>query len=137
MNIWDGDGSREFLDSLGLSHHTVGDLGPIYGFQWRHFGAEYVDAYTDYTGQGVDQLADIIQNYVQTLTIAGWSSPLGIRETYTVWFCRLVICLPSFMSRIQRRGGQQRERKRERSRMVRKINQRAISTASYINDPAI
>ncbi|KAI1631169.1 thymidylate synthase/dCMP hydroxymethylase domain-containing protein [Biscogniauxia mediterranea] len=60
VKIWDGNGSREFLDSVGLSHRAVGDLGPVYGFQWRHFGAEYVDATTDYTGQGVDQLAEII-----------------------------------------------------------------------------
>ena len=31
-----------------------------YGFQWRHFGAKYVDCHTDYTGQGFDQLADVI-----------------------------------------------------------------------------
>jgi thymidylate synthase len=60
VKIWDGNGSREFLDKVGLSHREVGDLGPVYGFQWRHFGAEYVDAKTDYTGQGVDQLADVI-----------------------------------------------------------------------------
>ena len=35
-------------------------LGPVYGFQWRHFGAEYVDTKTDYTGQGIDQLMDVI-----------------------------------------------------------------------------
>lgn len=60
IKIWDGNGSREFLDSVGLSHREVGDLGPVYGFQWRHFGAEYVDAQTDYTGKGVDQLAEVI-----------------------------------------------------------------------------
>ena len=38
-----------------------GDLGPVYGFQWRHFGAEYVDMHTDYSGQGVDQLAEVIR----------------------------------------------------------------------------
>lgn len=60
IHIWDGNGSREFLDSRGLSHREVGDLGPVYGFQWRHFGAKYQDMHTNYTGQGVDQLAECI-----------------------------------------------------------------------------
>jgi len=58
--IWEGNSSREFLDSVGLSHREVGDLGPVYGFQWRHFGAEYSDMHADYSGQGVDQLAEVI-----------------------------------------------------------------------------
>ncbi|KAJ1666411.1 Thymidylate synthase [Coemansia sp. RSA 1813] len=61
VHIWDGNGSREFLDSRGLSHRREGDLGPVYGFQWRHFGAEYFNADTDYSGKGVDQLATVIQ----------------------------------------------------------------------------
>jgi len=32
----------------------------VYGFQWRHFGAEYRGTKADYTGQGVDQLAAVI-----------------------------------------------------------------------------
>ncbi|MFZ2190065.1 MAG: thymidylate synthase [Candidatus Magasanikiibacteriota bacterium] len=36
------------------------DLGPIYGFQWRHFGAEYRGLDVDYSGQGVDQLKKLI-----------------------------------------------------------------------------
>ncbi|MBI3290751.1 thymidylate synthase [Candidatus Falkowbacteria bacterium] len=35
------------------------DLGPIYGFQWRHFNAKYQNYDTDYTGQGVDQLKNV------------------------------------------------------------------------------
>ena len=60
IHIWDGNGSREFLDQRGLAHREVGDLGPVYGFQWRHFGAKYIDMHSDYTNQGVDQLADCI-----------------------------------------------------------------------------
>merc|ERR1712194_142 len=61
IKIWDGNGSREFLDKRGLSHREEMDLGPVYGFQWRHFGAKYVDMHTDYTGKGVDQLAECIR----------------------------------------------------------------------------
>ena len=30
IHIWDGNGSREFLDSRGLQHREEGDLGPVY-----------------------------------------------------------------------------------------------------------
>lgn len=36
------------------------DLGPIYGFQWRHFNADYDSFNTDYAGQGIDQLKQIV-----------------------------------------------------------------------------
>lgn len=37
------------------------DLGPIYGFQWRHFNAEYKGYTADYTGKGIDQLKNLIE----------------------------------------------------------------------------
>jgi thymidylate synthase len=78
IKIWDGNGSREYLDKVGLSHREVGDLGPVYGFQWRHFGAEYVDAKTDYTGKGVDQLAEVIHKlktnpYDRRIILSAWN----------------------------------------------------------------
>jgi dihydrofolate reductase/thymidylate synthase len=60
VHIWDANGSRDFLDARGFTDRAVGDLGPVYGYQWRHFGAPYKDMDTDYTGQGIDQLADVI-----------------------------------------------------------------------------
>lgn len=42
------------------------DLGPIYGWQWRHFGAKYIDYKTDYTGQGVDQLKRLVNDLKTT-----------------------------------------------------------------------
>jgi thymidylate synthase len=36
------------------------DLGAIYGFQWRHFNANYENYGTDYSGKGVDQLKNLI-----------------------------------------------------------------------------
>ncbi|KAH8112437.1 thymidylate synthase [Phellopilus nigrolimitatus] len=61
VKIWDGNGSKEFLEKRGLTGRREGDLGPVYGFQWRHFGATYVDCDTDYSGQGVDQLKEVIR----------------------------------------------------------------------------
>ena len=60
VNIWNANASREFLDSRGLSHLKEGDLGPVYGHQWRYFNADYVDCDTSYEGKGVDQLQNII-----------------------------------------------------------------------------
>lgn len=37
------------------------DLGPIYGFQWRHFNAPYTNYDSDYNGKGIDQLKKIVE----------------------------------------------------------------------------
>ncbi|KAI0788904.1 thymidylate synthase/dCMP hydroxymethylase domain-containing protein [Abortiporus biennis] len=68
VKIWDGNGSKEFLEKRGLGHRREGDLGPVYGFQWRHFGAKYEDCEKDYTGQGVDQLKECIQKIKENPT---------------------------------------------------------------------
>jgi thymidylate synthase len=60
VHIWDANGSREFLDSRGLQNNNEDDLGPIYGFQWRHFNADYVSCDTDYSNKGIDQLQEVI-----------------------------------------------------------------------------
>lgn len=80
VRIWEGNGSREYLDKLGLTDRRVGDLGPIYGFQWRHFGAKYKTCDDDYSGQGVDQLKDVIWKlknnpYDRRIIMSAWNPP--------------------------------------------------------------
>lgn len=77
IKIWDGNASREFLDSIGLKDREEWDLGPVYGFQWRHFGAEYGTMHDDYSGQGVDQLAEVIKQ-IKT-------QPTSRRIVMTAW----------------------------------------------------
>lgn len=68
VNIWNGNSSREYLDSIGLNERCEDDLGPVYGFQWRHFNAEYNTCDSDYSGKGIDQLNDIIKQLKNPLT---------------------------------------------------------------------
>ena len=51
VHIWSDNGTREFLDSRGLYNREEGDLGPIYGHQWRSFNAKYKTCHEDYSGQ--------------------------------------------------------------------------------------
>jgi thymidylate synthase len=86
VHIWDANSTRDFLDSAGLPHLKEDDLGPVYGHQWRHFNAPYVDCETDYTGQGVDQLANVIaalkdpaQRSSRRIVMSAWN-PQQLKE---------------------------------------------------------
>lgn len=78
VKIWDGNGSKEFLTSLGFPDREEGDLGPVYGFQWRHWGANYKDKNTNYEGKGIDQIQKLIDTiktnpHDRRLIISGWN----------------------------------------------------------------
>jgi len=86
VKIWNDNASREFLDSRGLQRLEEDDLGPVYGHQWRHFGAEYSDCNADYTGKGVDQLANVIralkdpkERNSRRLVVSAWN-PMQLDE---------------------------------------------------------
>lgn len=86
VHIWDGNGSRDFLDRRGLTNLEEDDLGPVYGHQWRHFNAQYINSDTDYTNKGVDQLLYIInclkdpkERYSRRLVMSAWN-PCQLEE---------------------------------------------------------
>lgn len=80
VKIWNGNSSRDYLDSIGLTEREENDLGPVYGFQWRFFNAYYETCKHDYSGKGIDQLNEIIENlkhpenrYSRRLILTAWN----------------------------------------------------------------
>ena len=84
VKIWNGNATREFLDSRGLHYLKEDDLGPVYGHQWRYWNAKYDKDFgcmKSYEGQGIDQLENII-NDINESKITGESSR---RLIMTAW----------------------------------------------------
>lgn len=77
VRIWDGNTTREFLDQRGLTDLPEGDIGAGYGFQWRHFGAEYNTCNDDYESQGIDQIEAVITSLRE--------DPMGRRHIVSAW----------------------------------------------------
>ena len=78
VNIWNMNAEEYFNRSM----KRMGDLGPIYGFQWRHFGAEYTHCDDNY--KGVDQLKYIIDEInnnpnSRRLILSSWN-PSDLQE---------------------------------------------------------
>jgi len=83
VHIWDGNSSREFLDSRGLHANPEGILGPIYGRQWRNFNAPYdnqtgkvlsdIDSGIDQLQQIIDALKDPLQRSSRRLVMTAWN----------------------------------------------------------------
>lgn len=85
VSIWKENSSRKTLNSLGLGERKTGDCGPIYGFNFRHFGAKYVDCETDYTNSGYDQVSEVLrmlkeEPYSRRIMINLWN-PLTLNES--------------------------------------------------------
>ena len=84
VKIWNDNATREFLDSRGLTRLKEGDLGPVYGHQWRHFNAPYYTSKFNYRGIGVDQLNRVVYDlkndkYSRRNIMSAWN-PLQLNE---------------------------------------------------------
>jgi thymidylate synthase len=66
VHIWDGNSSRKYLDSVGLINYKQGEVGPIYGAQWRNFN-----------GVGCDQIMNLINGIKK--------DPWSRRHIVTAW----------------------------------------------------
>ena len=58
------------------------ELGPIYGWQWRNFGAKYINFSTAPEGKGIDQLKNIVEKLKKDpsdrrMIVSAWN-PLDI-----------------------------------------------------------
>ena len=61
VHIWDGNSSPEYMKKIGLSHYPEGELGPIYGAQWRNFGGDHDVTKSEHIGDGgIDQIKNVI-----------------------------------------------------------------------------
>ena len=81
--IWNGNSSREYMDSINISREER-DIGPCYGWQWRHFGAKYKTMHDEYSNCGVDQIKYIIEEIQRNpssrrLLMSAWN-PCDLHE---------------------------------------------------------
>lgn len=73
VKIWTGNTSREFLDKRGLTSYEEGEMGPMYGFNWRSFGKREITEWVPVTAfgnleevtldvEGIDQLQNVFNS---------------------------------------------------------------------------
>jgi thymidylate synthase len=74
VNIWTGNSTRKYLDSVGLTEYKEGELGPVYGWQWRKFGEDYNNSET----KGKDQIRYVLEELMKPdnsrrAVLSGWN----------------------------------------------------------------
>lgn len=67
VKIWEPNTTVDFIRSRGLPYRE-GDMGPMYGYLWRHFGYKYEGCDYDYKGKGHDQLLQVINELINSPT---------------------------------------------------------------------
>lgn len=74
VRIWDDWATAEQTAKFG---RPEGELGPVYGHQWRNFGASKNDD-GSYQNNGVDQIAQVVDTiknnpYSRRMIVSGWN----------------------------------------------------------------
>lgn len=80
VHIWDGNSSAEYMKIRGLDY-PEGELGPIYGAQWRNFGGEHdisIKNHISTDSGGVDQVKAVIDELKNNpssrrLVVSAWN----------------------------------------------------------------
>ena len=96
VHIWDGNSSPEYMEKVGLSHYPKGELGPIYGAQWRNFGGEHKFETTNHIsdGNGIDQIADVIHQIKtnptsRRIVVSAWNpkdlKKMALQPCHVMW----------------------------------------------------
>ena len=84
IHIWEGNSTREYLDSIGLDY-PEGELGPVYGWQWRKFGKKYGIDEKDVTdAKGIDQIKYVLEELSKDTNsrravLSGWN-PVDLKK---------------------------------------------------------
>ena len=92
VHIWDANTTREELDQRGFQELDEYSLPYGYGFLWRHFGADYQTAHTDYQGQGFDQIQYVLdqlrtQPTSRRIILSAWYPPALDRMVLPACHC--------------------------------------------------
>lgn len=97
VRIWTNNSTCKFLDSCGLDNYPEGNLGPVYGKQWRDFNGKHIICYcptiqscvcqkVTENENRIDQLQDVIDKlknpktrFSRRLVVSAWN-PCQIKE---------------------------------------------------------
>jgi len=64
VKIWEKNTTKDFIKKCNLPYEEY-DMGPMYGFQWRHFNADYTGMNDSYENKGFDQLKYVMDELKQ------------------------------------------------------------------------
>lgn len=95
VKIWNDNGSREFLDSVGLKDMPTNELGPTYGYLLRNYPS------VDGSPKSYDQLENLIKNLK--------TNPTSRRHIISLWHpdavnkCALPPCLYNYQFYVRKK----------------------------------